>query len=141
QSSADSAATSPQAKAGKVMNTLKIQMSPVELGTVTATLRLSGDALSVHLTVENGAAYRKLSEDHSDILKTLRSQGYAVDSIQISIASIDRSSADNQASGQQQQQSGQAPQGDGRQGSPGSGRGGDGSSTFSNGFDTQGSTN
>ncbi|MCL6705500.1 flagellar hook-length control protein FliK [Pseudomonas sp. R2.Fl] len=140
QSGADPSAAA-QANAGKVMNTLKIQMSPIELGTVTATMRLSGEALSVHLTVENGAAYRKLSEDHSDILKTLRSQGYAIDSIQISIVSTDRSSADNQTSGQQQQQFGQAPQGDGRHGSSGSGRGGDGSSAFSNSFDTQGSHN
>lgn len=133
-------AGSALANAGKVMNTLKIQMSPIELGTVTATMRLSGEALSVHLTVESSAAYRKLNEDHSDILKTLRSQGYAIDSIQISIASTDRSSADNQAGGQQQQ-FGQAPQGDGRHGSSGSGKDGGGSSTFSSGFDTQGSTN
>ncbi|MBR0556991.1 flagellar hook-length control protein FliK [Ciceribacter sp. L1K23] len=140
QAGSDLTGVGTHAAAGKVMNTLKIQMSPIELGNVTATLRLHGETLSVHLTVENGAAYRKLNEDNNEIMKTLRAQGYAVDSIQISIASTDRSSSDtSQQNGQQS--SGQAPQGDGRQQASSNGGGGDRSQSFSSSFDNQGSGN
>lgn len=71
---------------GKVVNTLKIQMNPLDLGLVTATMRLSGDALNVDLKVETGAAYRQLKEDHGKMVEALRSQGYAVDSVTISMA-------------------------------------------------------
>jgi chemotaxis protein MotD len=92
---------------GKVVNTLKIQMNPLDLGLVTATMRLSGDALSVDLKVESGAAYRQLKEDHGKILEALRSQGYAVDNVTISMAPVERSDAGNQANsqGQSSQQS------------------------------------
>ncbi|MEZ2132987.1 MULTISPECIES: flagellar hook-length control protein FliK [unclassified Sinorhizobium] len=87
---------------GKVVNTLKIQMHPVELGLVTATLRLSGEELSVDLKVDSPAAYRQLKEDHSRIAEALRSQGYAVDSVTISIAPAARSDAGNQSNFQGQ---------------------------------------
>ncbi|OWV86283.1 chemotaxis protein CheD [Rhizobium sp. N122] len=87
---------------GKVVNTLKIQMNPLDLGMVTATMRLSGDALNVDLKVETGAAYRQMKEDHGKILEALRSQGYAVDNVTISMAPVERSDAGNQAGGQSQ---------------------------------------
>ena len=37
---------------GKVVNTLKIQMNPLDLVLVTATIRLSGDALNIDLKVD-----------------------------------------------------------------------------------------
>ncbi len=91
---------------GKVVNTLKIQMNPIDLGLVTATMRLQGDALNVDLKVETGAAYRQLKEDHSKILESLRSQGYTVDNITISMAPVATSDTSNQTStqGQSQQQ-------------------------------------
>ena len=102
---------------GKVVNTLKIQMSPIDLGLVTATMRLSGDTLNVDLKVETGAAYRQLKEDHGKILEALRSQGYAVDNVTVSMAPVDRSDAGNQANSQgqtsQQQQQSLAQQGQG----------------------------
>lgn len=100
---------------GKVVNTLKIQMNPVDLGLVTATMRLSGDALNVDLKVETGAAYRQLRQDHDKILEALRSQGYAVDNVTISMAPADRPDAGNQANGQGQasQQQSLAQQGQG----------------------------
>ena len=100
---------------GKVVNTLKIQMNPIDLGLVTATMRLSGDALNVDLKVETGAAYRQLKEDHGKILEALRSQGYAVDNVTISMAPVDRSDAGNQAGSQSQtsQQQSLAQQGQG----------------------------
>lgn len=103
---ANAAAHSSQ---GKVVNTLKLQMSPIELGSVTATLRLSGEELSVQLTVDNPAALRQLSTDSSEILKSLRAQGLTVDHVQVNmqVSSADRSAdagQNNLASQQQGQQ-------------------------------------
>jgi chemotaxis protein MotD len=87
---------------GKVVNTLKIQMNPIELGLVTATMRLQGDALNVDLKVETPAAYRQLKEDHGKIIEALRSQGFAIDNVTISMAPVDRSDTGNQATAQGQ---------------------------------------
>jgi chemotaxis protein MotD len=113
-----------QSSQGKVVNTLKLQMSPIELGSVTATLRLSGEELSVQLTVDNPAALRQLSNDSSDILKSLRAQGLTVDHVQVNmqVASTERSAdagQNNTASQQQGQQTFQS----GGQGSDGQARG------------------
>ncbi|MBB3608311.1 flagellar hook-length control protein FliK [Rhizobium sp. BK602] len=94
---------------GKVVNTLKIQLNPDNLGQVTATMRLSGDQLSVDLKVSTGDAYRQLHADQSHMVDALRAQGYQVDSITVSLAaSGDQSSDGNRQSsfqGQSQQQS------------------------------------
>ena len=74
-----------QSSTGKVVNTLKLQMTPIELGMVTATLRLSGEELTVHLTVETRAAHAQLTEDSSGIIDALKSQGFAVDQLTVSI--------------------------------------------------------
>ncbi len=89
---------------GKVVNTLKIQMNPIDLGLVTATLRLQGDALNVDLKVESAAAYRQLREDHGKMLESLRSQGYAIDGVTISMAPTTSSDAGNQSSTQDNSQ-------------------------------------
>ncbi|ASP79234.1 flagellar hook-length control protein FliK [Sinorhizobium meliloti] len=83
QSSA--ATTKPEAwsQAGKTLNTLKIQMHPVDLGMVTATLRLKDDELQVELKVETGEAFRQLRDDQSEMVKALRAQGFAVDQVNI----------------------------------------------------------
>ena len=136
RNSAIDSATQPDTS-GKVLNMLKLQMTPIDLGSVTATLKLTGETLNVHLTVENSAAYRKLSDDHSEIMKSLRAQGYAVDSVQISIASTDRSSANgNQMSGQQQ------GQGDtGQQSFAGTQQGSSGGNQGQGAFTTSGNSN
>ncbi len=113
-----------QSSQGKVVNTLKLQMSPIELGSVTATLRLSGEELSVQLTVDNPAALRQLSNDSSEILKSLRAQGLTVDHVQVNmqVQSADRSAdaGQNNAAGQQ---AGQQTFQSGGQGSDGRARG------------------
>lgn len=115
---------------GKVVNTLKLQMTPIELGSVTATLRLTGEELSVQLTVDNPAALRQLSNDTSDILKALRAQGLTVDHVQVNmqVSSVDRSAdaGQNSAAGQQPGQQTFQP---GGQGSDGRARGENTSST------------
>ena len=65
-------APSEAAATGKVVNTLKIQMHPIELGLVTATLRLHGEELVVSLQVETGEAYRQLLDDKDTIVRALR---------------------------------------------------------------------
>nr|WP_298097674.1 flagellar hook-length control protein FliK [uncultured Shinella sp.] len=120
---------SEEAVTGKVVNTLKIQMKPIDLGNVTATLRLHGDALVVSLQVETGEAYRQLSDDQDAIVKALRGHGFAVDQVSVQLSPVDRGAStqqqgDGQAQQQQQQFSSQ-PQaregGNGRQGGNGDG--------------------
>ncbi|CDZ57054.1 flagellar hook-length control protein FliK [Neorhizobium galegae] len=95
-----------QSSTGTVVNTLKLQLNPHDLGAVTATLRLHGEELNVHLTVETRAAYRQLSEDSGGILDALRAQGFAVDQVTISIAPT----ADSDGTSSQQGQPGQSGQ-------------------------------
>ncbi len=83
QSSAATAKPEAWSQAGKTLNTLKIQMHPVDLGMVTATLRLKDDELQVDLKVETGEAFRQLRDDQSEMVKALRAQGFAVDQVNI----------------------------------------------------------
>jgi chemotaxis protein MotD len=105
-----SVVTSPS----KVLNTLKIQMTPENLGTVTATMRLSGDQLSVDVKVQTAEAYRQLSNDQSAMVDSLRQQGYSVDRVTVTYTAPDSSSNGQTGSqGQQQQQQSGASQGQG----------------------------
>jgi chemotaxis protein MotD len=83
QSSASLTQPEASAQAAKTLNTLKIQMHPIELGTVTATLRLKDDELQVDLKVETGEAFRQLRDDQSELVKALRAQGFAVDQVNV----------------------------------------------------------
>jgi chemotaxis protein MotD len=65
------------------MRSLKIELHPAELGAVTATLKASGDRLSVELKVENHEAYARLSTDSEAIVQSLRSLGYDIDRVSI----------------------------------------------------------
>ena len=119
---------SEAAATGKVVNTLKIQMHPIELGLVTATLRLHGDELVVSLQVETGEAYRQLADDQDAIVRALRGHGFAVDQVSVQLAPADRS-AGTQGDGQGQQQFSSQPQA--REGGNGRGqRGDEGAGTF-----------
>ncbi|MFT4160921.1 flagellar hook-length control protein FliK, partial [Shinella sp.] len=97
-------APSEAAATGKVVNTLKIQMHPIELGLVTATLRLHGEELVVSLQVETGEAYRQLLDDKDTIVRALRGQGFAVDQISVQLAPADRGAGTQQGDSQGQQQ-------------------------------------
>ncbi|WP_085033884.1 flagellar hook-length control protein FliK [Ensifer aridi] len=83
QSSATAAQLEAWSQAGKTLNTLKIQMHPIELGVVTATLRLKADELQVDLKVETGEAFRQLQDDQGEMVKALRAQGFAVDQVNV----------------------------------------------------------
>ena len=93
------------AGSGKVVNTLKIQMHPIELGLVTATMRLQGEELSVELKVETGAAYRQLKDDQSRIVEALKAQGFSVDQVSVVMAPERTDSGNGQSSTMQNGQS------------------------------------
>lgn len=105
-----------QSSTGNVVNTLKLQMTPVDLGSVTATLRLVGEQLSVHLTVETRAAHSQLMSDSSGILEALRSQGFSVDQVTVTITPASQSDNSQQANDPGQRGTMQGQQGNGGQG-------------------------
>ncbi len=83
-----------QPQPGQMLHTLKLQLNPLSLGSVTAVLKLSGEELSVDIKVETIEAYRQLTDDNKAILKSLRSQGYGVEQITIQhVPGPDRSAA------------------------------------------------
>lgn len=118
------------AATGKVVNTLKIQMHPIELGLVTATLRLQGDGLVVSLQVQTGEAYRQLTDDKETIIRALRGHGFTVDQVSVQLAPSDRSANAQGDTQQQQQQQQFSNQPQAREGGSGRQGGGDGSGTF-----------
>jgi chemotaxis protein MotD len=76
---------------------LKIELHPSELGAVTASLRLSGEELSIELKPETHEAYRRLTTDSDAIVKSMRGLGFDVDKVTIlqpSIAAHTASRAD-----------------------------------------------
>jgi chemotaxis protein MotD len=109
-----------QSSSGKVVHTLKLHMTPIELGSVTMSLRMVGDELAVHMTVENNAAYKKLQDDNKSMLDALKGQGLTVDHITISIASSEKS---DQTGTQSNNQQNQAAQQNGQQAADGRNRG------------------
>lgn len=70
-----------QTNDGKVLQSLRIQLNPVELGTVDATLRLSDGKISLVLKVENEATQLSLMRDGQALQNALRMSGYQVDQI------------------------------------------------------------
>lgn len=103
------------ASTGKVVNTLKIELNPNDLGHVTATMRMVGEELNIHLTVESSKAYRQIMHDSSSMLDNLKAQGYSVDQITVSIASGSSSTSSDKgsdafANGRQSSDMGQAQQ-------------------------------
>ncbi|SOC83487.1 chemotaxis protein MotD [Ensifer adhaerens] len=107
---ASAAATAtPEPRTATPVNTLKIQMTPESLGNVTATLRLHGDQLTVHLSVESGEAFKQLSHDKDGLIQSLKSQGFSVDQVSVQMAptpssdrTVTQASSGQQTGGQMQ---------------------------------------
>ncbi|TGP23801.1 MULTISPECIES: flagellar hook-length control protein FliK [unclassified Mesorhizobium] len=72
---------------------LKIELHPAELGMVVASLRLSGEQLSIEMKPETHEAFRRLSADSDAIVKSLRGLGFDVDHVTIMQPSIAAHSA------------------------------------------------
>ncbi|MGN6143761.1 MAG: flagellar hook-length control protein FliK [Mesorhizobium sp.] len=62
---------------------LKIELRPADLGSVTASLRMTGQQLTVELKPETHEAYRRLEADKDDIAKSLKRLGLGVDSVTV----------------------------------------------------------
>ncbi|MGV1770949.1 flagellar hook-length control protein FliK [Agrobacterium vitis] len=119
----DKLSASEQISTDRTMNTLKLKMTPENLGGVTATLKLTNGELTVSLVVENSAAYRKLNEDQNGLVAALKSHGFSVDNVQISIASTEKPSNDaNQTNSQSQSSNQQSMQQGGGSSSQGGNR-------------------
>ncbi|MVA79391.1 hypothetical protein GOZ89_08180 [Agrobacterium vitis] len=118
----DKLGTSEQISTDRTMNTLKLKMTPENLGSVTATLKLTNGELTVSLVVENSAAYRKLNEDQNGLVAALKSHGFSVDNVQISIASTEKPNNDNQTNSQSQSSNQQSMQQGGGSSSQGGNR-------------------
>ena len=134
QTTALAAAQSATQPAGQTLHTLKLQLNPASLGSVTAELRLSGDDLTVEIKVQTAEAYRHIKEDNQAILKALRAQGFGVE--QISVQHVVGSERAGNQTAQQGFQGGQQNTGSGDAQSSGreSGR----NSTGQQGSGTQG---
>lgn len=109
------------------VNTLRIQLNPAELGTVTARLTAAGDQLSVEIEVETTDARQRLTSDSDSILKALRAIGYDIDKVVITQSSPNASGTAQQGTaGREQFASNQQAQGEdaatGRDGGRGAGR-------------------
>jgi chemotaxis protein MotD len=93
-----------QPSAPTQIRSLKIQLNPVELGTVTAHLRIEDDAVAVELSAETADAQRQLTSDAETIVRSLRALGLDVDRVTVQLAA--RSDAQPQAepTGQSRQQ-------------------------------------
>jgi chemotaxis protein MotD len=100
------------------VQSLSIQLRPVELGSVTAHLKYAGSGLTIDIQVETPEAHRRLSNDSSDIVKSLQSLGFQVDKVTVRQA---LAQPQTQSQGQQQGQAQGQAQGQmtGRDGSAG----------------------
>ncbi len=90
--------------------TLVIQLQPIELGTVTARMRLTPEGMHIQLMAENPAMAEHLAKDHDMLSKALQRAGVADDASSVTISVIDRSSASSSSQTGQQNLSGQDQQ-------------------------------
>lgn len=94
-------------QAGQTLHTLKLQLNPASLGSVTAVLKLSGEDLSVEIKVQTAEAYRQIKQDNESIIKALRGQGFGVEQITVQhVAGPDRASGQGGQQGYQPSQQG-----------------------------------
>ncbi|MCB1467694.1 MAG: flagellar hook-length control protein FliK, partial [Rhizobiaceae bacterium] len=98
-----------QAPSASGTQTLKIQLRPVELGEITAVLRMNGDSITVEISTEKMEAYDRLSTDSDSIVKALRGLGLQIDQVTVQPPQAATASAKGDAgpSGQQANGSGQ----------------------------------
>ncbi|MGV3550696.1 flagellar hook-length control protein FliK [Rhizobium sp.] len=106
------------------VNTLKLELNPGDLGTMVASLKLKGEELTVELRVNSAEAYRSLTADHDDIVKSLQDQGFSIDKVTVQLNATEKTDtgADRDLARQQQrdgQGDGRTSQREGQGGQPG----------------------
>ena len=90
--------------------TLVIQLQPVELGAVTARLRLTSEGMHIQLAAENRVAAEHLARDHEALGKELKLAGVGDDVSSVTIAIIDRTTPTSGNPGTQANMGGQEQQ-------------------------------
>ncbi len=86
------------------LKSLKIQLNPVELGAVTAHLRIKDDTVTVELSAETADAQRQLASDADTIVKSLRALGLDVDRVTVQVAGRSDAQPQPEPNGQSRQQ-------------------------------------
>ncbi len=83
--------------------TLVIQLQPVELGTVTARLRLTSDGMHIQIAAASASMAEHLSNDREALGKALHRAGVTEDASNVTISIVDRSptAAGSNQTGQQ----------------------------------------
>lgn len=100
-------------RGGETSHSLRIQLRPAELGSVTATMRLVGDRLSVSLNIEKETTLNALQRDQQAVHNALRSLGFQVDDLSINGTQVDRGGSE--IAGQRSQADGNTQSGERRQ--------------------------
>ncbi|WP_346896966.1 flagellar hook-length control protein FliK [uncultured Roseibium sp.] len=75
---------------GEAVKTLEIKLTPVELGTVKVTLKITGGNVEVTMTASNPQTAELLKQDRQLLDQMLRATGHKADSITIQAAADDR---------------------------------------------------
>jgi chemotaxis protein MotD len=114
---ASTAAANGVPAAALPVQSLRIQLQPVALGTVTANLKYAGGLLSIDIEVQNPDAQRRLSSDSTDIVKSLQSLGFQVDKLTVRQAQA-QTQTQSQPQGQATAQDGSAGRFGGQGGNP-----------------------
>lgn len=76
------------------VKSLRIQLNPAELGSVTVHLKASGDVVTVELEVETTDARDHLSSDADSIVKSLKAVGVDVDKVTVKLVEHGAHAAD-----------------------------------------------
>lgn len=82
---------------GEAVKTLEIKLTPVELGTVKVTLKITGGNVEVTMTASNPQTADLLKQDRQLLDQMLRATGHKADSITIHAAADDRVSGPQHA--------------------------------------------
>lgn len=93
-----------QPSASAQLKSLKIQLNPVELGAVTAHLRIEDETVTVELSAETADAQRQLTTDADTIAKSLRALGLDVDRVTVQVAGRSDAQPQPEPNGQSRQQ-------------------------------------
>lgn len=68
---------------GGTLQSMRVQLNPIELGKVDLNFRMQGGKLQIEVRVETDQALRALSVDQDILVNSIRGLGYKVDSIVI----------------------------------------------------------
>lgn len=97
------------------VQSLRLQLQPVELGMVNAVVSLRGDRLQVEIGVEQAHAHARLASERETIEKALKALGFEVDRVTIHLSAPSNPAAGRDAPSFDGSQAGSQPRGDAAQ--------------------------